>query len=77
MPRPAKAQEFLHCRLDQTLSQELTAYANSTKRTRTAVVEMALAEFFERHPDDDGQGSTGTTESDSFKMFLKKMQENQ
>ena len=52
MARPAKAQEFLHCRLDQKLSQELTAYANSTKRTRTAVVEMALTEFFESHSDD-------------------------
>ena len=49
MARKPKDQEFLHCRLDKTLSQQLTSYAEETKRTRTAVVEMALTEFFQKN----------------------------
>lgn len=47
MARRPKEQEILHCRLDKTLSQRLTAYAERTKRTRTAVVELALTRYFE------------------------------
>lgn len=46
MARAKKQQEFLHCRLDKALSEQVTLYAAETKRTRTAVVELALSKYF-------------------------------
>ena len=46
MARIKKPQEFLHCRLDKSLSEQVDLYAAETKRTRTAVVELALSKYF-------------------------------
>ena len=46
MARAKKQQEFLHCRLDKSLSEQVDLYAAETKRTRTAVVELALGRYF-------------------------------
>lgn len=46
MARAKKQQEFLHCRLDKSLSEQVDLYAAETKRTRTAVVELALSRYF-------------------------------
>jgi predicted transcriptional regulator len=47
MARRPKEQEVLHCRLDKAISEKLTEYAIKTKRTRTAIVELALTRYFE------------------------------
>lgn len=46
MSRIKKPQKFLHCRLDKSLSEQVDLYAAETKRTRTAVVELALSKYF-------------------------------
>ena len=46
MARAKKEQAFLHCRLDKSLSEQVDLYAAETKRTRTAVVELALSRYF-------------------------------
>ena len=46
MARAKKQQEFLHCRLDKSLSEQIDLYAAETKLTRTAVVELALSRYF-------------------------------
>mgnify|MGYP002853758532 CR=1 FL=1 len=46
MSRPIKQQEFLHCRLDKSLAEQVNLYAAETKRTKTAVVELALSKYF-------------------------------
>lgn len=46
MARKPKEQQLLHCRLDAALATKLEDYAKKTKRTKTAVVEMALSNLF-------------------------------
>ena len=48
MAYPSKDFEMLHCKLERSLSDQLVLLAAEQKRSKTAVVEMALQDYFDR-----------------------------
>ena len=48
MPRKAKPGDFIDCKVSIDLIEKLNAYANATRISKTAIVEMALSEYLEK-----------------------------
>ncbi len=49
MARPTKEYEFLHCKLDKTLSEELKKLCDESHLTKTSAVERALEEYIKKY----------------------------
>lgn len=49
MPRPTKDSKSLNIKIDTGLYKQLEQYSNDSKRTKTAIVELALEEYLKKH----------------------------
>lgn len=48
MAQKAKDYEMLHCKLEKSIAEQLNSYAEKTRRSKTAVVELALQDYFRK-----------------------------
>lgn len=48
MSRPSKDSKALNIKLDSSLYEKLEKHCNKVKRTKTAVVELALEEYLKK-----------------------------
>ena len=48
MPRAPKKGEFINCKVAIELVDKLNEYSEKTRIPKTAIVEMALSEYFEK-----------------------------
>ena len=51
MPRPTKDSKSLNIKIDTGLYKQLEQYSNDSKRTKTAIVELALEEYLKKKLD--------------------------
>lgn len=53
MGRPSKDSKALNIKLDSSLYDKLEEHYQKVKRTKTAVVELALEEYLKKHKKSD------------------------
>lgn len=53
MSRPTKDSKALNIKLDSSLYDKLEEHCQKVKRTKTAVVELALEEYLKKHKKSD------------------------
>ena len=48
MPRAMKCGKFINCKVDINIANKLDEYSQKTHIPKTAIVEMALSEYFKK-----------------------------
>lgn len=48
MPRLPKKGEFINCKIDIELVKKLNDYSQKTRIPKTAIIEMALEDYFKK-----------------------------